>query len=83
MNHLSLSLSLSVFADYADSRASNKSVAGSSPQLSGGMLPNTSLDAMATDGKSRRPPPTPPLDDGKATISFINVHKVTIGGKIP
>ena len=65
---LSLSLSLyhtlSVFADYADSRAGNKSVSGSSSQLSAGV---PSSDVIAMDGKSRHPPPTPPLDDGKAT----------------
>ncbi len=63
-----------VFADCADSRAGTKSVAGSSPQSAAGMVANTSTDAMATGGKSRHPPPTPPIDDGKPIISLRRWH---------
>jgi hypothetical protein len=61
-----------VFADCADSRAGTKSVAGSSPQSAAGMVANTSTDVLATDGKSRHPPPTPPLDDGKPIIRLFS-----------
>ena len=63
-----------MFDDHADSRSGNKSVAGSSSPSTAGMVANASSDAMATEGKSHHPPPTPPLDDRKDKKSF--VHKI-------
>ena len=85
MTILSLSLSLShthtlsVFDDCTDSRSASgsKGVVGSSSQSSAGVVASTSSDAMAVEGKSRHPQPTPPLDDGKDNIRyFCTLHNV-------